>query len=191
MSKEQVQTEIGKLLKKSKGVRDAIHIAVAPVIADEQLNAGEHIGLTGEDDKASRWVDNPIGVVDPFLTEIVEKGQRFYMFLYPNTITNLAHRWEHPSFKEVKDVPIASKVDEKERRDDSEQWLRNYAESIDTGYNALISAANEFLDNGQYFSEGGKFESVSTHPEFWEHFEIVTKREVKEHDRESFFSCAC
>lgn len=99
--------------------RDAIHVAVAPVEvedfdSDERwgqpggggLPPGTHVGLTRD----RSWGDLPIvtadpeqrgeliGVIDPFLTVPVRHGQRCWLYLYPNTVTNLRHDWTHPSF---------------------------------------------------------------------------------------------
>lgn len=85
------QYAIGKLCNPSQG-RDAVHIAVAPVIARERLKPGDHVDANGG------WSGERVGIVDPFLTAPVERGQRFFLFLYPNTITGLRHVWTHPAF---------------------------------------------------------------------------------------------
>lgn len=76
--------------------RDAIHVAVAPVEAGERLQPGEFVGLV--DGKARRGGEL-VGIVDPFLLGPVEKGQRFWLCLYPGTITALRHVWSHPAFE--------------------------------------------------------------------------------------------
>jgi hypothetical protein len=75
--------------------RDAIHFAVAPVEAATDLRPGEYVGVT--QGRASPHA-TPVGIVDPFFQGQVKKGQRFWLFLYPNTITSLRHVWTHPAF---------------------------------------------------------------------------------------------
>jgi len=93
---------VGQLLDPTKRHhRDAIHVAILPVVAAEALVPGQLIGL---------WEHRPpnntvlvgqatqvLGIVDPYLTcKTVEKGQLFYMFILPNTITAQRHEWTHP-----------------------------------------------------------------------------------------------
>jgi hypothetical protein len=86
---------LGKLIDGDER-RDAVHIAVAPVEAAQRLTPGQHVGLSDDGRAIASGV--PIGVVDPFLTTAVEPGQRFWLFMYPNTITSLRHVWTHPAF---------------------------------------------------------------------------------------------
>jgi hypothetical protein len=90
---------LGQLIMDGDRRRDAIHIAVAPVTAVGRLRPGQHVGLVQEGNLELVGPGNRnIGVVDPFLTEEVEAGQRFWLFLYPGTITGLRHVWTHPAF---------------------------------------------------------------------------------------------
>jgi hypothetical protein len=91
--------------------RDAIHIAIVPVRACYRLRPGEHVGLLPADFAESHsvglpgdlpFVGNgvaPIGIVDPFLLRPVERGEAFWLCLYPYSITSLRHVWTHPAFK--------------------------------------------------------------------------------------------
>ena len=90
---------LGQLIEDGDRRRDAIHIAVAPVTAADRLTPGQHVGLVEEGNlELVGPCDRPIGAVDPFLAAEVEPGQRFWLFLYPGTITSLRHVWTHPVF---------------------------------------------------------------------------------------------
>jgi hypothetical protein len=90
---------LGQLIEDGDRRRDAIHIAVAPVTAAARLAPGQHVGLVQKGNlELVGPCDRNIGVVDPFLTAAVESGQRFWLFLYPGTITGLRHVWTHPAF---------------------------------------------------------------------------------------------
>jgi len=97
---------VGRLIE-GEAYRDALHIAVAPVEAGEYLEPGErvYIGAGGvalvqaRDGFVARTP--PVGVVDPFLATAVYTGQRFWLFLFPATITSLRHVWTHPAFGNV------------------------------------------------------------------------------------------
>jgi hypothetical protein len=91
--------QLGKLIEDGDRRRDAIHVAVAPVTAAVHLVPGEHVGFV---EAGNLEVVGPsecnIGVVDPFLKNDVEPGQRFWLFIYPGAITGLRHIWTHPIF---------------------------------------------------------------------------------------------
>lgn len=80
--------------------RDAVHIAVAPVVAVHQLKPGERVRLRFDGCAVACEPDDTrtIGVVDPFLREPVEEGVQFWLFLFPGTVTSLRHVWTHPAF---------------------------------------------------------------------------------------------
>ena len=89
---------LGKIIE-GEAFRDAVHIAVAPVVAGEPLIPGEHVGQLPDGTFGTK-AEKKIGIVDPFLMEdVVNKGQQFYLCLYPQTITSLRHVWTHPAFK--------------------------------------------------------------------------------------------
>ena len=78
--------------------RDAIHLAVEQVIASERLYPGQHIIIN---EKGEALGVNPgagLGVVDPFLLNVVDKGDRFWFVMYPRQVHSLRHVWSHPAF---------------------------------------------------------------------------------------------
>jgi hypothetical protein len=168
--------KLGNLIDSTQG-RDAVHIAIAPVVAGERLSPGQHIGFLGE---VVGRTKNTIGIVDPFLEGPVFKGERFWMFLYPNTITTLRHEWEHPAFS--KDGAGGS---------GSEVWLRDFAADAGLSYEELINAAKRYLEYDDYLCQGGRWDGFDTPDEFWDHYETVVGTKVPLEKRGSFFSCSC
>lgn len=94
---EQYQPNVGELCHEG-AMRDAVHFALAPVEADHLLIPGQRVGL-GVNGRATTGVKDLIGIVDPFFKDLILEGQKFWLFLYPNTITGLRHVWQHPAFQ--------------------------------------------------------------------------------------------
>lgn len=87
--------KLGKIIT-GRVERDAVHIAIAPAVATMVLTPGRPVGI--DSFGGASPLHNPIGIVDPFLTVPVEIGQRFWLFMYPDTVKSLHHDWTHPAF---------------------------------------------------------------------------------------------
>lgn len=187
---------LGKLAKSDAG-RDAIHIAVAPVIAAEVLSPGEHVGIDA--DGLASPKATLIGIVDPYLMRAVKVGERFYLCLYPNTITSLRHHWVHPAFKDEGPAPALPD------KAASEAWLREYAKKV-----------NPYCAKGGYYHEkdGGdsSYETlmadlagstITYHGiDMHDRSELIDEEELQHHasivlgrpvnfDNFQYFSCSC
>lgn len=188
MSKEDMQQTIGKLHGEASYERDAIHIAVAPVEAGTQLSAGMRCGF-GDDGKMYRAAPEIIGIVDPFLTKTVYAGDKFWLFLLPNTITSLKHLWTHPAFTDESPRNFSAK-------NESERWMMAWAvKHMSEDY---YSYDDKRSDEAAYASaiEAGRSKSVGPYEkardyingEWWSHWEAITGQRG---DRDTYFSCAC
>lgn len=56
-------------------------------------------------------------------------------------------------------------------------------------YDELIERARNFQEDGEYWSEGGRFEGCYPYDGFWDDYALVTELPVK--DTYGFFSCSC
>ena len=189
--------------------RDAIHIATAAVFAEHDLEPGDHVGLTTSAvDVMGRSDLAPLGIVDPFLTETVKKGERFWVFLYPGTIRSLRHNWSHPAFDKKQQLVSALKESIHHKRMKSfaaslpnigfeEEWNEKSGQyvTINEGtpvtFEMLLERAKRYVEHGEYWGEGGTFEGYGMYPEFWTDFEVITGISCPESERYSFFSCSC
>lgn len=181
--------KLGQLIESEQN-RDAVHVAVYPVVAGEKLGAGDHIGFLGNGSVGQKLRDT-VGIVDPFLRKIVQPGQKFWMFLYPNTVTSLRHEWSHPAFESL-DAAVKVSTDRLIKNFPSETeksitWIREYAGTVPISYEELMAAAEDYLRTGDYLTQGGRFESESIPEEFWTHYEVITGKRGEG----SFFSCFC
>ena len=173
------EPKIGELLPAYEdAARDAVHIAVAPVIATERLAPGQHIAFVEAGNTTHVCAAGAhVGIVDPYLKKHVRQGEAFWMHLYPGTITSLRHNWTHSAFEA--------------ETSSADKWMRNYAAEIGLTYKDLMVAADHYLMTGEYLSRGGLLEGVDIPDSFWDNFESITRRKVAESDRGHFFSCSC
>lgn len=175
----------GKLIEEGDIVsRDAIHIAMSPEVAGERLLPGQHVGIDNGEERVVVSCLNPVGIVDPLLKDIVEKGQKFWLWVYPNTVTGMRHHWQHPDFEE--------ELREDYNKADAVSWVQDYCKSLGVEYDELMSHAKVYLGSHyHYWSEGSLFDGECLPDVFWDKYEIITGTTVKDDDRGSFFSCSC
>jgi hypothetical protein len=179
---------LGSIIGASEA-RDAIHLAVEPVVAAESLWRGQDVGLL-PDGKASSKAGKMLGIVDPFLKAPVKAGDRFWLVVYPRQITSLRHVWAHPDFARTPDLPDAKPATDAEV---SKAWIANFAASINQTVNRLMGAAEEWLQDEEYTYDNSESykDQWDKFPEFWTHYAIVTGKEVPADKRHSFFTCSC
>lgn len=175
------------------GGRDAIHLAVEPVIAGETLFPGQHIGLI--DGKAVSNGVKMLGIVDPFLTGKVFEGDKFWLIVYPRQITSLRHVWSHPDFDDDRIVTDYNKK--------SEQWLRDWCAQNENAptYEDLIAVmtggrvsqcegyGDSWVNEGEYLFSNGSDASGAIPLEVWIHVENVIGKKLTNYP--SYFSCSC
>lgn len=158
--------------------RDAIHLAVCPVVAQEKLLPGDHVSADGL--RRNKGVKS-VGIVDPFLEIYVNPGERFWLVIYPREISSLRHVWSHPAFPDE----ITGK-DSKGKIEESKDWIRAH---FDTSLADVLEAAEDFIELGEIIAFWGDNDNYDS--EFWNHYEIVTGKKVNDSKKQKFFRCKC
>jgi hypothetical protein len=170
--------------------RDAIHLAVEPVIAADRFYPGDRVAL-GPDGTAVK-VGKIVGIVDPFLEEPVKRGERFWLVVLPRTIRSLRHVWEHPDFPVPQEV-APKEAEANDQVSESRKWIEGFAARIDQTYSRLMNAAESWVEYEDYTYDNT--EAYKAHwdqfPEFWKHYQIVTGKTVEDGKQEAFFTCSC
>ena len=88
--------ELGKLPLEG-AARDAIHVAIAPVVAAYMVYPAQRVGPMVD----GRYGPHPpdgkhLGIVDPYLDHPVPAGASFWLCLFPGTVTGMRHHWSAP-----------------------------------------------------------------------------------------------
>lgn len=165
--------------------RDAIHIAVVPLVAGEKLNPGESFKNRNGAAMAihCRYRD---GVVDPFLQAPLEKGDRFWAFLNPGSITSLRHSWTHPSFDDKKELW--------ECEEDHYAWLVKFAKKHGFNLDELLSIGDEENPFTGGLTKWGDFDDDFYEEKslLFEHLEAYLNKRISEEIKDNvYFSCTC
>lgn len=189
MSNEDTLKALGKLITDQSLGKDAVHIAVIPMLAGDNIEPGSGVTLSSG---VAFPTDNKgacVGVADPYLDRCILSGQRFWLFLNPGSITSLRHEWTHPAIDQDDDVAAFIQSDSGKKV--SQDWMENFAGQYGFRASRMLSQAEEWIDHGEYFCDGGTFEGEYVPDEFWDHFQKLTGRSVPPKKRESFFTCSC
>lgn len=181
------ELNLGKVIT-TEQQRDAIHVAVAPVVCAEPLLPGAHVGLNGAG-RATKYSTKLIGVIDPFLKRVVEAGETCWLFMYPNTITSLRHEWSHPAF------PVETKTQAGVQT--SKDWLRVYAKShLDEEYLSGRDAYDVLMEqvaDGNITYLGQDMHGIydlKDGEELFRHLSVVLGRKITAESFE-YFGCSC
>lgn len=189
------EIKLGHIIE-SIAERDAIHVAVAPVEAAGFLKAGQHVGL--RDGKAI-WMPpgDGLGIVDPYLTKDVNPGERFWLFLYPNTVTGMRHHWAHPAFGRD---DVAAQKNETPKQAISRAWLTDFAKRLTEADRwedeepRCVLTYEDMLEAGKNRDFCLPFDTpdfVWDESEmFWHHYGVVTG-DLSRNGGHSPFRCAC
>ncbi len=188
------EAKLGELITEAgaQNQRDAVHIAVVPVLAMQQLSPGDHVGVS-PDGKAAHAAYSPhVGIVDPFLRGTVRPEQTFWLCLYQGQVTTLRHEWTHPAF------PAVDKADQYSRDDKelSKSWLRQYAartspyDDADDAYERLLRGLKdkEVHYSGRDMHCRG---DLVDEAELKHHAEIVLGMTIDFSDGNFSFTCGC
>lgn len=183
--------------------KDAIHVAIIPLIAGENLSPGTYVSLNRETKQGvkSRAPDKnfsgPLGVVNPFYQGQIKKGEVFYLLLTPGTVMSIRHDWTHPEFKEM-DEENQENVEGKNnlsrlslKQQIAREFLEAYAISIGSDLDELLYRTRDYLLHDEYWNEGARFDGEYLPDGFWSYYEDYTNTKVEDGKRYSFFSCSC
>lgn len=184
------QQRLGKLID-APACRDAVHVAVLPIVAAVRLAVGASVQIIdGRAHLAPKTSSqNPaVGIVDPFLDRAVYPGDKFWLYLYPNTVSDMTHQWSHPVIDKALEAVKSIELPTTESARSSMTWLKGYLAGQDGNLEDIIQQLSENTDTLclSFVAYGPEL------VEFWEHLEnalgVTIPDSIKVEHR---FSCSC
>lgn len=180
------EARLGELITEpgAQNQRDAIHIAVVPIVASSGLDPGQHIGVLSDGTRSSQH--GPfVGIVDPFLKQTVHPGETFWAFLYQGQVTTLRHEWTHPAFPDVQYEPAPAQ-DLTDARVRMAQFAGECHHTLESFLEEITSVARG-TDSSVFVGDN---EGAEKYPQFWSDFTALTGVDAPS-DGEIWFSCGC
>ncbi len=180
-----------------------MHVAIVPAQAGAKLLSGFPVNLTDEGLAVICPIEDAIGIVDPFLRDVsalIHPGEWFWLCLYPKTITNLRHVWEHPNFKLSTETKADEPINGSNEKEASLNWLREYVathcplwnDEKDKNYGVNRFLYNVDRDKTIYYNgtDCHAFIDVVDPITLFHHLSIILGKRI---DRDYFecFSCSC
>lgn len=178
--------------------RDAVHVAVVPAVAAKALARGQHVGVEIGDDgavSASSRFSPHIGIVDPFITDpVIDAGARFYLVLYPDTVTGMRHHWQHPAFTTGVAPPAAPAPTPTDTSTfDDTILIADIAAKCDVTVSRLLDVAREYAETDEHEFDNSETYKAVTEDEwraFWAAFARKTGTPIPEWPHAPF-TCSC
>lgn len=175
--------------------RDAVHVAVVPLITAVWLTPGTHVGRN-KDGFLTDKTNEKLGIVDPFLSPAtlrIPPGTRVWLFLYPKTVTGMRHHWKHPAFPDPVPViaePPAPSLD---------PIFKEVADIVGVSVDRLLSDADEHAADGDYIYKGmdEDYKNVPARKwdQFWVAWSELRRRRIPDDGyggrASNFYSCSC
>lgn len=140
------EAKLGSLIR-SDALRDAVHVAILPVISTEMIPPASKLRLVdGSYTEVRKCLEHekPHGIADPFLDCNAFPGDRLWMCLYPSTIIGMRHMWHHPRIPDETPAAPAGVPDE----------IRQMAEHMNITVAQMLKIADDYALTGDLHYNG-------------------------------------
>jgi hypothetical protein len=105
------------------GTRDAMHVAVIMVTCDVEVKPGhsvEFLPTSTDDHKKVFLSPRREAIVDPFLTNIVQPGEPFWVIVSQAMVTNIRHHYDIKSEEDVDDSSLYDRSEDEKQ----DEWCK-------------------------------------------------------------------